>query len=234
MAYNSALQSPLHVAVIPAGGARWAADRGLPPAAGHRAGIEPARRALDVAAGLGIGTLTLQVLASGEQRPAAEVRSILACLGEFLASETPACARSGVRLSVIGRRERLPADVLAGIERAEAATAGGRGLHLRLALDCASRDAIVAALAAVPRGRPPSRLDVTRALGSDVDLLVRTGGEQRLTDFLAWECARAELVFVETPWPEFGADELAAAVVELHRRRHRRSLPLVPVSGARP
>lgn len=236
MPLHFAQQSSLHVAVIPDGNGRWATARGLPRAAGHRAGVEAVRRTVEAAPGLGIGTLTLHTFSCDNwRRPEAEVRSILGCVGELLVSETPACARNGVRVSVIGRRDRLPTDVLAAIERAEAATARGGSLHLRLALDYSARDAIVGALACVPPDRKPSRLDVARCLGSDVDLLVRAGGEQRLGDFLLWECAYAELVFVQTPWPEFGADELAAAVVEFHRRERRfGGLPRVAASPAQP
>ena len=227
---NFAKQSTLHVAIIPDGNGRWAQVRGLPRAAGHRAGVEAVRRSVEAAPGLGISTLTVHALSCDNwRRPAEEVHAILACVGEFLTAETAGCVRSGVRVSVIGRRDRLPEEVLAAIEHAEAATAGGRGLHLCLAVDYSARDALVDALASVPRGRLPTRLGVARALGSDVDLLVRTGGEQRLGDFLLWECAYAELVFLPMPWPEFGPDELAAAVVEFHRRERRfGALPGLP------
>lgn len=229
-------QRALHVRVFPARNEPWAAAQGLSRAAGHRAGVEAVRRMLDVAPGLGIGTLTLHALSCDAWRlPAAEVRSILDCIGELLASETAACLRNGVRVSVIGRRNRLPDDLLARIERSEASTACGRGLHLRLAVDYSARDAIVAALASARYGRTLERPAVARALGSDVDLLVRTVGEQCLGDFLLWECAHAELVFVPKPWPEFGPDDLAAAVVEFHRRKRRLgALSGVPAPGARP
>jgi undecaprenyl diphosphate synthase len=224
-------QRPLHVALVPAGGEPWAAALGLTRAAGQRARVEGIRRTLDVAPGLGIGTLTFHVLSCLGWRRPAEVRSILDCLRAFLASETATCLRYGVRVSVIGRRNRLPGELLAAIERAEAATGGGQALHLRLAVDHSARDAIVAALATARAGR--ARPALAQALGSDVDLLVRTGGEQRLGDFLLWECAHAELVFLPKPWPEFGPDDLAAAVVEFHRRKRRAGeLPGVPAPGA--
>ncbi len=236
MAVYFAHQRALHVAIIPAGNELWAAAQGLSRAAGHRAGVEAVRRALDVASGLGIGTLTFHVLScNGWQRPATELRSILDCVGELLVLETATCLRRGVRVSVIGRRNRLPDDVLALIEKSEAATACGRGLHLRLAVDYSARHAIVAALPSTRYGRTLERSGAARAPGSDVDLLVRTGGEQRLGDFLLWECAHAELVFVPKPWPEFGPDDLAAAVVEFHRRKHRLGeLAGVPAPAARP
>lgn len=235
MAAYFAIQRTLHTAVVPDGNGRWAAAQGLPRTAGHRAGVEAVRRTVEVAPGLGIGTLTFHALSCDNwRRPAEEVRAILDCVGEFLAAETPTCRRNGVRVSVLGRRDRLPADLLATIERAEATTAGGRGLHLRLAVDYSAREALVAALASARPGRASGRLSVARALGEDVDLLVRTGGEQRLGDFLLWECAYAELVFVPKPWPEFGPDDLAAAVVEFHRRERRfGGLTAVPAPGVR-
>ena len=227
MAAYFAQQRALHVWILPDGSEPWAAAQGLSRAAGHRAGVEAVRRTLDVAPGLGIGTLTLHPLSrDGWGLPAGEVGSLLDCTDGPLASETAACLRNGVRVSVIGRRSRLPVDLLERIERSEAATACGRGLHLRLALDYSARDAIVAALAKVRHGRTPE---------SDVDLLVRTGCEQRPGDFLPWECARAQLVFVPKPWPEFGPDDLADAVVEFHRRKRRSGAPAgVPAPGARP
>ena len=222
MPTNFAKQSALHVALIPDGNGRWATARGLPRTAGHRAGIEAVRRTVEAAPGLGIGTLTLHALSCDNwRRPAEEVHAILGCIGEYLATETAACARGGVRVSVLGRRDRWPDELRATVEHAEEATAAGRRLHLRLAVDYSARDSLVAALASVPRGRLPTRLGVARALGSDVDLLVRTGGDQRLSDFLLWECAYAELLFLPKPWPEFDVEDLAAAVVELHRRERR-------------
>lgn len=218
MSVYFASQRSLHVALVPAGNEPWAAARGLPPAAGQRAAAEAVRRTLDVAPGLGIGTLTLHALScNGWRRLDAEVHALLDGLGDFLAAETATCLRRGVRVSVIGRRNRLPSNLLAVIERSEAMTAGGRGLHLRLAIDYSARDALVAALGSPRFGRTLER--PTGARGSDVDLLVRTGGEQRLGDFLLWECAHAELVFLAKPWPEFAADDLADAVVEFHRRK---------------
>ena len=239
MAGYFAKQSALHVAIVPDGNGRWATARGLPRTAGHRAGAEAVRRTIEAAPALGIRTLTIHALSCDNwQRPAAEVQAILACVGEFLAAESATAARAGVRVSVLGRRDRLPAEVLRAVERAEQVTAAGRRLHLRLALDYSARDALVAALAAavaiLPRGLLPTRLGVARALGEDVDLLVRTGGEQRLGDFLLWECAYAELLFLPTPWPEFGPEHLAAAVVEFHRRERRfGGLPGAPANEAR-
>jgi len=243
MLTDFALQSPLrsaesrlHVALVPDGNGRWAVARGQPRSAGHRAGVDAVRRAVRAAPALGIGTLTIHALSADNwKRPHAEVLSILELVAEFLAGELVACCAEGVRVTVIGRRDRLPDDVRRAIETAERETAAGAALHLRLAIDYSSRDEILAAvaetlLAAVTERGGATRASVSAVLGADgapdapvpeLDLLVRTGGELRLGDFLLWECAYAELVFVDKPWPEFGADDLAAAVAE-YRRRERR------------
>jgi undecaprenyl diphosphate synthase len=226
----------LHVALVPDspdGIARWAAARGVPSCDGHRAGIEAMRRVLRAAPDLGIGVLSIHALSCDDrQRPASEVHAILACIGSFLELEGPTCVRAGVRVTVLGRRDRLAGEVRRAIEDTERATAEGTRLELRIAIDYSARGAILAALVAGiagPRlaGEPEARL------GPDVDLLIRAGGERRLGDFLLWECAHAELLFVDTPWPDFGERELAAAVAEFRRRQRRfGSLPRTP--GARP
>jgi len=230
----------LHAAVVPDGNGRWAVARGLSRAAGHRAGVDAVRRIVRAAPSLWIGTLTIHALSADNwKRPRAEVLAILDLVAEFLAGELAACRAEGVRVTVLGRRDRLPDDVRRAIETAERETAAGTALHLRLAVDYSARDAILAAAG----GGANTRASVSAALSADgppaapvpdVDLLVRTGGEVRLGDFLLWECAYAELVFVDTPWPEFGADDLAAAVAE-YRRRERRfgGLP-AQGAGARP
>jgi undecaprenyl diphosphate synthase len=145
----------------------------------------------------------------------------------FLAREARQCAERGVRIAVIGRRDRLPAGVVRAIEAAEAATAEAASLLLRIAVDYSARDAILAAARRLPgQGEPLSRELFARLLTGplpvpDVDLLVRTGGEKRLSDFLLWECAYAELVFTERMWPDFGEADLAAAVAEFHHRERR-------------
>jgi undecaprenyl diphosphate synthase len=137
----------------------------------------------------------------------------------YLRREQARCINNGVRVSVIGRRDRLPRLLLPVIEECENATARGERLHLRLAVDYSSRDAILAAAHAL-KGRA-TREKVSQALGPDVDLLIRTGGEQRLSDFMLWECAYAELLFTPVMWPDFGAANLAAAVAEFHSRERR-------------
>jgi undecaprenyl diphosphate synthase len=220
----------LHAALVMDGNGRWATARGRPRPLGHRAGTAAVRRVVEAAPELGIGTLTLYAF-SGDNwaRPAREVGGLMRLFRAYLAAETARCVEAGVRLSVIGRRDRLPAELVRAAEGAERATAHGRRLHLRLALDYSARDALLRA-AALAGGTEPTREEFARLLGEathagepapDVDLLVRTGGEQRLSDFLLWECAYAELVFVPTLWPDFGAEELAAAVAEFRRRQRR-------------
>jgi undecaprenyl diphosphate synthase len=220
----------LHVALIMDGNGRWANARGLPRVAGHRAGARAVRRVVEAAPDAGIGTLTLYAFSSDNwQRPPREVGALMRLFRSYLASETAKLVENGVRLTVVGRRDRLP-DVLArAIAGAEAATAGGERLHLRLAIDYSARDAITRA-AALAAGREPTREEFAALLGTaagaaepapDVDLLIRSGGEQRLSDFLLWECAYAELYFTPRAWPDFGAADLHEAVAEFHRRERR-------------
>ena len=223
-----------HVAVITDGNGRWATSRGLPRSSGHRAGAEAARRVIEFAPRLGIGTLTLFALSSANwKRPAAEVRTILGLLYEYLLTETTHCVSEGVRLSIFGRRDRIPATLRDAIADAEAATARGTRLHVRLAIDYSSREAIFHAACRFYKVTKLSLerfgdvlTEVNRGGSNEVDLLIRTGGEQRLSDFLLWESAFAELVFVEKRWPDFTAADLAAAVQEFTRReRTRGALP---------
>jgi undecaprenyl diphosphate synthase len=193
--------------------------RGLPRVAGHRAGAEAVRRVVEAAPELGIGVLTLFAFSADNwRRPPAEVAALMALFGRFLESETARCLENGVRLEVIGRRDRLDESLRCAIERTEAITAAGTGLRLRLAVDYSGRDAILAAAKELPA---LSRDALGGALGPPVDLLIRTGGERRLSDFLLWECAYAELVFSRRMWPDFGAQDLAGAVREFRGRERR-------------
>jgi undecaprenyl diphosphate synthase len=140
-------------------------------------------------------------------------------LGRYLMSETDRCVANGVRLVAIGRRDRIPAPLIAMLEEAERKTAKGRRLNLRLAIDYSSRSAILDACRRA--GSDLSEASLSRHLGPDVDLLLRTSGEQRLSDFLLWECAYAEMVFTERKWPELSIDDLASAIAEFHRRERR-------------
>src|SRR5216110_1133299 len=197
--------SSLHVAIIMDGNGRWAARRGLPRAAGHRAGADAVRRIVEAAPDQGVTALTLFAFSADNwKRPASEVATLMRLFARHLLTETPRLVENGVRLEVIGRRDRLPAPLVAAIRAAEHATAAGTRLGLRLAVDYSARAAIA-----------------DRRILPDVDLLIRTGGEQRLSDFLLWECAYAELYFTETMWPDFGAADVAAAVAEFHSRERR-------------
>jgi undecaprenyl diphosphate synthase len=220
-------QDGLHVAVIMDGNGRWATRRGLPRTAGHRAGVLAARRVVEAAPDLGVATLTLFAFSSDNwRRPRAEVSALMALLRQYLKAELARLIASGARLTVIGRRDRLPDGLSDAITEAEKASAGGARLNLRIALDYSSRDAIANAAARWLAEHPPSRdafgkLLAWEGAGSDVDLLIRSGGEKRLSDFLLWEAAYAELCFVDTLWPDFGADDLAAAVADFRSRERR-------------
>jgi undecaprenyl diphosphate synthase len=225
---------PLHVAIISDGNGRWANSRGLPRSAGHRAGAQAARRIIEAAPRLGIHTLTLFALSSANwKRPAGEVSSILRILHEYLLTETSHCIEQGVRLSIIGRRDRLPATLRQTIADSEAATANGARLHLRLAVDYSAREAIYHAACRFykvthlsPESFSSVLSEVLHGGSTEVDLLIRTGGEQRLSDFLLWECAFAEFVFLPKRWPDFSAADLEAAMHEFARReRTRGALP---------
>jgi len=227
-------EASIHVAIITDGNGRWATSRGLPRSAGHRAGAEASRAIIEAAPDLGVHTLTLFALSSANwKRPASEVNSILRLLHEYLMAETTHCMEKGVRISVLGRRDRIPVTLRQAIIDAEAATAGGNELHLRLAIDYSAREAIYRAACKYykvtelsPESFGTVLSEVMRGGDTDVDLLIRTGGEQRLSDFLLWECAFAEFVFLEKRWPDFTVADLRAALEEFSRReRTRGSLP---------
>ena len=221
----------LHVAIIMDGNGRWATARGLPRPAGHRAGAQAVRRIVEAAPGAGIGTLTLYAFSSDNwQRPRAEVDGLMRLFRLHLLRETTRGIANGVRLTIIGRRDRIDAGLRRAIEGAEEATAAGRTLHLRIALDYSARDRILRAaeaaksLAGPVTDRQFASLiagDDDGAAAPDVDLLVRTGGEQRLSDFLLWECAYAELLFTQRFWPDFTAADLHAAVADFRARDRR-------------
>jgi undecaprenyl diphosphate synthase len=217
---------PLHAAIIMDGNGRWASTRGLPRVAGHRAGAEALRRAVEAAPDLGIGVLTAYAFSSDNwRRPQPEVAALMKMFHIYLRRERAKCVEKGVRVSVTGRRDRLPRLLLPAIEECESATAQGEKLNLRLAVDYSSRDAIVAAAQALQgpalKGKI-TREKISAALGApDVDVLIRTGGEQRLSDFLLWECAYAELIFTPVMWPDFKASDLAAAIGEFRSRERR-------------
>ncbi len=208
----------MHVAIIMDGNGRWAEMRGMPRIAGHRAGAESVRRVVEAAPELSIGVLTLYSFSSDNwKRSSEEVNGLFELLAQYLENERDECLMNGIRIRAIGRRDRLPAPVLRALTRTEQETAAGRELELRLAIDYSARDAIAAAAA---RGAK-TRADFEKAFGPEVDLLIRTGGEQRLSDFLLWECAYAELYFTPCMWPDFGSAELAAAIHDFQARDRR-------------
>jgi len=195
----------LHVGIIMDGNGRWATRRGLPRGAGHRAGAEAVRRIVTAAPDFGITALTLYAFSEDNwKRPRAEIFILMRLFARYLQREVAPLAEQGVRLSVIGRRDRLPAALVTAIAGAEEATAGGTRLHLRLAVDYSARAAIRAG-----------------TVLPDTDLVVRTGGEQRLSDFLLWESAYAELWFTDRMWPDFNAADLAEATADFQTRERR-------------
>ena len=232
----------LHVGLIMDGNGRWARARGLPRTEGHRRGADAVRRAVEAAPGFGITTLTLYAFSADNwRRPAAEVSTLMRLLESFLVRERTSCRRQGVRLALIGRRDRLSPALIRAIDETERATRDGARLYLRLAVDYSARSAIVAAAAALRRDEPCNEDDflrrVNRACHSAsetpaVDLVIRTSGEQRLSDFLLFEAAYAELLFIDTLWPDFAGEDLRRAV-EAFRRRERRYGELAPNEGHR-
>jgi undecaprenyl diphosphate synthase len=224
-------QSSLHVGIIMDGNGRWAMARGLPRVAGHRAGADAVDRVVSAAPGCGIGTLTLFAFSSDNwKRPEEETGALMRLFGWYLGRETARCLANGIRLEVIGRRDRLGQSLRAAIAEAEAATAANSRLRLRIAVDYSGRDAI---LAAVQGLADVSREQLESRLGPPVDLVIRTGGERRLSDFLLWECAYAELVFARRLWPDFDGADLAAAVRDFHGRERRFGAVPEPVSMRR-
>ena len=215
-----------HLAVIMDGNGRWATCRGLPRSAGHAAGAKAARRVIEAAPDLGIGTLTLFAFSADNwRRPTGEIEALLALLRRYLRAETERLVEAGVRLTAIGRRDRLPPALVRDIASTEGATAAGSRLHLRVALDYSSRYAIAeAAMRCSDAAEEPEAFAQALAIrlkAPPVDLVIRTGGEQRLSDFLLWESAYAELWFTPTMWPDFGATELAEALADFRRRERR-------------
>jgi undecaprenyl diphosphate synthase len=219
----------LHVAIIMDGNGRWACARGLPRSKGHLAGVEAVRRVAAAAPGLGISTLTLHAFSAHNwERPSEEVGVLFEIFEDYLRTEIPQWQLDGVRVSVIGRRNRIPASLREAIVGAERETAAERNLRLRLAIDYSSREAILGAAVCLKAVHDLPEYAFERGLRGrnggavpDVDLLIRAGGEQRLSDFMLWECAFAELYFTRELWPDFDEDSLADAVRDFHSRDRR-------------
>ena len=220
-----------HVAINMDGNGRWALLRGRPREAGHVAGATAVRRTVESAPRLGITTLTLYAFSSDNwRRPRGEVDNLMLLFQKYLDSECADLTDSGVRFSVIGRRDRIPGSLRRSIAHVEERTSEGISLHLRVAIDYSARDALVAAAGRVASGIPPTSEAFERAMYEsihapsgtrDVDLLIRTGGEQRLSDFLLWESAYAELFFTNVLWPDFTEVDLASAVQAFAARDRR-------------
>lgn len=233
MKRTTAVPSPyagMHVGIIMDGNGRWANARGLPRTAGHRAGVRTVRQTIESATRLGVGTVTLYAFSSDNwSRPTPEVSTLMRLFRRSLLVESKRCLENGVRLTVVGRRDRLPSSLVVAIQEAEALTAHGRNLHLRVAIDYSARESIMRA-ASLAGGEPLNRERFAALLAQanhdpfpirDVDLLIRTGGEQRLSDFLLWECAYAELHFTRRMWPEFTEEDFVKALADFEARERR-------------
>jgi undecaprenyl diphosphate synthase len=225
---------PTHVAIIMDGNGRWAKLRGLPRIAGHRRGAEAVRRTVEAAGEFGISYLTLFGFSSENwKRPVGEVDDLMGLLRHYIRAEIAELHARGVRLRIIGERRRLADDIVTLIDKAEALTAGNGGLRLIIALSYGGRAEIAVAAraiaAAVARGEiAPEAIDealfarhLFTADMPDPDLLIRTSGEQRISNFLLWQSAYAELVFTDTLWPDFGKADLEKALRDFHGRDRR-------------
>ena len=225
---------PAHVAIIMDGNGRWAASRGLPRVAGHRAGVQAVRRTIEAARKYGVQWLTLYAFSSENwRRPAGEVSDLTGLLRRFVKSELAELGREGVRMRFIGDRGRFDKDLQAELARAELATATNTKLNLIVALSYGARDEIVAAAKAAIEAALAGRLDpadLNEASFADLlqtsgipdpDMILRTSGELRLSNFLLWQSAYAELMFTDVLWPDFSADDFANALAEYGRRERR-------------
>lgn len=219
----------MHVAIIMDGNGRWAVQRGLPRPAGHRAGAETVRRIVEAAVASHVSVLTLYAFSADNWlRPRREVTALMKLMKRYLVSERLRCLENGIRVNVIGRRDRLAPELVRSIEDLEEITANEDQLLLRLAVDYSARQ-LLARAAQTPVGADGFEDFEQRIAAashsvpgvSNVDLLIRTGGEQRLSDFLLWECAYAELVFSDTYWPDYSETEFRAALEEFGRRDRR-------------
>jgi undecaprenyl diphosphate synthase len=221
----------MHVAIIMDGNGRWATRRGLPRTAGHVEGAKAVRTTVEAAARSGIETLTLYAFSAANwDRPRGEVDGLMFLLRRYLFTETRRCVNQSIRLSVIGRRDRLDESLLRAIEQSERMSAAGTRMHLRIAVDYSSQHSIIAAARRCRRSSKLTPRDFLRFLdqanhsalpASEVDLLIRTGGEKRLSDFLLWECAYAELHFTDCLWPDFDEQQFQAALEEYAGRARR-------------
>jgi undecaprenyl diphosphate synthase len=225
----------MHVAIIMDGNGRWATQRGLPRTAGHVEGAKAVRATVESAARAGVDTLTLYAFSAANwSRPAIEISALMKLFGQYLFSETRRCVEQSIRVNIIGRRDRLSENLLRSIEQSERLSAHCTGMHLRIAVDYSSQYSLAkAAQAAVRQAADGADIgidDIQRALhdvdhslrpAGPVDLLIRTGNERRLSDFLLWECAYAELYFSECLWPDFDDARFKQALADYAGRQRR-------------
>ncbi len=221
----------MHIAIIMDGNGRWASQRGLPRTAGHRAGAKTVDKVVEAAARHGVATLSLYAFSADNwRRPQTEVAALFALLRRNLLRQTPRCLEQSIRINVIGRRDRLTPEVLRTIEHSERATAHCTGMRLRIAVDYSSQHSLMescrrmSAESGTDRARFMQHLgdvDHSTTAAPDVDLLIRTGGEKRLSDFLLWESAYAELHFIDCFWPDFDATAFSQAIDEYAKRERR-------------
>ena len=219
-----------HLAIIMDGNGRWAERRGQPRAVGHLEGAQALRRTVGSALDLGIGVLTLYAFSADNwKRPRVETGRLMDLFLDFLNAEAAACVKHGIRVKVFGRRDRLGASLREAIEDVESITANCRNLCLRLAIDYSARDTVVRAVQALCADTAFEGVSLSRAVRETshdtivppVDLLIRTGGEQRLSDLFGLECTDAEILFTKTMWPDFGETDLRESLAEFRRRERR-------------
>jgi undecaprenyl diphosphate synthase len=221
----------MHIAIIMDGNGRWASQRGLPRSAGHRAGAKAVDTVVEAAARRGIDMLSLYAFSADNwHRPGPEVGALFALLRRYLMTQTPRCVERSIRINVVGRRDRLSQEVLRAIEHSEGATAQCSGMTLRIAVDYSARHALLESCRRMALERSSDRprfkehlaeADHSVTVPPDVDLLIRSGGEKRLSDFLLWECAYAELYFVDRFWPDFDELSFTQALDEYSKRERR-------------
>lgn len=235
MQKTNSTDTPKHVAIIMDGNGRWAGKRGLPRTAGHKQGAEAARRVASAAAELGIEYVTLFGFSSENwNRPESEIKELMSLLRYYLRSETAELHKSGARLRVIGDRKALDADIIQLIENAETLTAENKKITLVIALNYGGRHDILQAACALAKeyatkGVEPDARSVEAEFNSmlmtagipDPDLLIRTSGEKRISNFLLWQCAYSEMVFTDTLWPDFEKEDLARALQDYAGRERR-------------
>jgi undecaprenyl diphosphate synthase len=221
----------MHVAIIMDGNGRWATQRGLPRTAGHVEGAKAVRTAVEVAARAGVDTLTIYAFSAANwARPPTEIAALMRLFGQYLFTETRRCVEQSIRINVIGRRDRLGDSLLRSIEQSERLSAAGSGMHLRIAVDYSSQHSIVEAAKRAGRAADLDAEGFHRLLhevdhcaypASEVDLLIRTGSERRLSDFMLWECAYAELHFADCLWPDFDEQRFRNALDDYAGRQRR-------------